>query len=703
VSRNRKKKKKRAELKPPCPPRGDALLLNGREETTGRWWVLPATLAGLTLVVWARSFAVSLVGWDDTTYLFEDARLNPLSPSNIWGILTRPFFANYHPVTTLTYAFDRAVWDTWAPGFHMTQLAFYAGGVVMLYFLFKALLISPRAAFAAAALYAAHTAHVESVAWLASRKDVVCLFFYAGAILAYVRYKERRTCSWRLYATSVALAGAAMFSKGYAVVLPAVLFAYDLCFGERIGRREMVDKLPFALFAASTIILTVFAQDEASALVEPSISSWHRIWALLQILACYVGRSLFPVKLSAIYVIHEAWLNLWAGLLGAALGVGAVAGFIVLRRRLPAGAFGIALFVLPLGSVMNVFFTLRSWMADRYLFLPTIGSVLALTAAGVWLSGRPTIAPRFRRWAMTALAGGVVLLYAGLTVARIGVWTNPVLLWSDALRKQFDLGGSGPVTAHELAQGRAEMLPDPRAAVWLAQAYKRQRRSSEAEALLTWIRSLQQGIEADDETREIDVARLEIEAGRYDDAVSRLRPLADGGTWLAPVALGWIGVAYERKGELEASRMAHHKALERYRQNGRPGTPAMLDLGGLAFRAHGFDEAAQWYRRACKEDPTDPRGTFFLGLSLEMTGQVEEAYRLYSQTLELEGRVRPDIPFSFADVHLQMGIAAEKLVRLKEAVRHFQEALRRLPDHPQQAGLRAKIENLGADLKRQRK
>ena len=675
--------------------------LGGAQQTSCRWWILPATLVGLTLVVWARSFAVSLVGWDDTTYLFEDARLNRLSPSNIWGILTRPFFANYHPVTTLTYAFDRAVWGTWAPGFHMTQLAFYAGGVVMLYFLFKALAMSPRAAFAAAALYAVHTTHVESVAWLASRKDVVCLFFYAASILAYVCYAKSNACSWRVYATAVALAAAAMLSKGYAVVLPAVLFAYDLCFGERIGRRQIVDKLPFALLAASTIILTVLAQDKASALVEPNISLWHRIWALLQISACYVGRSLLPVGLSAIYVVNQAWLNLWAGLLGAALGVGAVAGFIVLRRRLPAGAFGIALFVLPLGSVMNVFFTLRTWMADRYLCLPTIGSVLALTAVGAWLSGRPNIAPRFRRGAITALAGGGVLLYAALTVARIGVWTNPVLLWSDTLRKQLDLSGSGPVTAQELAAAPVGTLPDPRAAIWLAQAYKLQGRSSEAEALAAWIRSKQQGVEADDETREIHVARLEIEAGKYDDAISRLGPLAEGGTWLAPVALGWIGVAYERKGDLEASRMAHHEALKRYRQDGRPGTPAMLDLAGIAFRAHHFDEAAQWYRRARKEDPTDPRGTFFLGVSIEMMGQVEEAYRLYAQVLELEGRVRPDIPFSFADVHLQMGIAAEKLDRLKEAIGHFQEALQRVPDHPQREGVRAKIENLRRDLKRQ--
>jgi tetratricopeptide (TPR) repeat protein len=685
-------------LKAPEPENRWLLLFKQTRHMAGHWWFLPAILVGLTLLVWMRSFAVSVVGWDDSTYLFEDLRLNRLSPSNIWKILTQPFFGNFHPVTTLTYAFDRVLWDTWTPGFHITQLAFYIGGVLVLYVLFKALLTSPWAAFLAAALYTTHASHVESVAWLASRKDVVCLFFYTASILAYLHYTRRTDARWRFYWASIVLGAAAMLSKGYAVILPAILLAYDSCFGQSIRKREILDKLPLIALAVLTVILTISAQDKDSALLHEAISPGIRIATLLQVFACYVGRTLLPVRLSAIYPVNETWIDPSIATLGMVLTVGFAAGFILLRTRLPAAAFGVALFVLPLGTVMNVFFTLRTWMADRYLFFPTIGWVLAFAAGCLWLYERPSKTLRNRRWAIPAATAGIVLLYSALTAARIGVWTNPVLLWSDTLRKQLDLSGSGPVTAEEIDGADVKALPAPRTATWLVDAYRLQNRHDEAEALLTWIRRRQKGPGEDEESYDIQLARLDIAAGRYEDAIDRLRLLAEGNTWLAPIALGWIGVASEKNNNFQAARAAYAKALQLYRKTGRPATPAILELARMEFGAQRFDEAAKWYAMAHEEDPTDPRAVLFLGVSLEEMGKLEKAYRLYEQTLELEGKTPPGIHFNFADVHYQMGVCAEKLGRSRESMEHLEEVLRRAPDHRYQEAIRLKIKNLRGSM-----
>jgi protein O-mannosyl-transferase len=252
----------------------------------------PVALVLLTVLIYARSLGTPIHDWDDNIYFFRDSRVEHLSAESVQRILTQPFFSNYHPLTTLTIALDRAAWGTWVPGFHLTQLFFYAGGVLGIYFLFVRILRRRAEAFVAAAIYAAHAVHVESVAWLASRKDVVCLFFYVFALLAYVRYTAAASHRWRPYVLSFLLSGAAMLSKGYAVILPALFVAYDLCFAPRITRRQLLDKVPFVALTAAMTLLTVYAQDKQSGLVDLALSVAQRILRLGEVLALYAGHTL---------------------------------------------------------------------------------------------------------------------------------------------------------------------------------------------------------------------------------------------------------------------------------------------------------------------------------------------------------------------------------------------------------------------------
>jgi len=648
----------------------------------------PIALAVLTLAVWARTFAVPVHDWDDRVYLFEDPRLERPSAANVWRIFTRSFFANYHPVATLTYLFDRTVWGSWAPGFHLTHLAFYAAGAIVVYFLFVELLRSRSAAFAAAAMYAVHAIHTEPVAWLAQRKDVVCLPFYAGALLAYARYTAADgSRARRLYAAALALSVAAMLSKGYAVVLPAAFAAFDLCYAARLGRRQVLDKLPFAALAAGAVALTVLAQDKDSALISLEMTPWQRLVLLSKVFAVYIARAILPIRLSASYEVSHEWLG-WpgaaAGFLLAAL---AVAGFVLLRRRVPAAALGIALFVLPLATVMNVFFTLRTWIADRYLFFPTIGSCLALAAAAM----RPSAGPpsRVRVSALVPSAAVlVVALYSALAVERTGVWTSGVRLWSDVLRKRLDLPGSGPVRARDL---RGKALGDLEPLMALARAWEREGNPSEAQELLEGV---SHAAPSSGLGGELDLARLELEAGRPEEALRRLAPIAESGGWLAPAAWEWIAAAHEKAGRLDAARTAYAKALELYRASGRSELEALLGLAALEFRAREYARAAALYGRARELAPRETRAVFFLGRCLEESGRTADAYALYAEALELGRASTAPGGLRIADIHLQMGLAAEKLGRAPDALAHFEEVLRLDSAHPQREGVRAKLEEL---------
>ena len=661
-------------------------------------WVAPVSLALLTLALYARSLLVPIHDWDDYVYYFRDARLEHLTPDNLWRIVTQPFFANFHPITTLTYAFDRAVWGTWVPGFHLTQIAFYVGGVVALYFLFARVLGGRGSAFAAAAIFATHTIHVESVAWLASRKDVVCLFFYAVSLLAYVRYAASTQARWRPYLLAFVLAALAMFSKGYAVVLPAVFLAFDFCFSGRISRRQVLDKLPFLALSAVGVLLTTHAQDKDSALIQSALPSMTRVALLAKIFALYVGRSILPVRLSAFYTVGGEPVESAVALLGGLLAVGLVAGFFMLRRRAPAASFGIALFLLPLATVMNFFFTLRIWMTDRYLLFPTIGSSLALVAIAMSFvknnSGRRAQARAGSGTpALAILAALAITLYSAMTVARIGVWTNSVTLWSDVLRKDLGLAGSGPVTAADLRGALNLELVANGPLMGLVHAYVWAGNKAEADRIAQLVSG---GAGAGTEDSEITLAQQALEAGRYDEALRRFKALSGGSTWMAPLATIWTGVVEKRMGDKDASRQSIQRGIDLYHKTGQPATEGLLLIGTSAFRHGEYGQAVEWYRMAQAESPHDAKAAFHLGRALEETGKVPEAMDLYKRIASGELRILPGSQFTMVDVYLQMAVAAQKLNHRQEAIGYFEEALKLAPGHPKRDAIRAEIEKLRA-------
>lgn len=662
-----------------------------------RAWVAPSALLILTALIYARSLAVPIHNWDDHIYFFRDERLNRLTAENLWRILTQPFFANFHPITTLTLAFDRAVWGTRVPGFHVTQLAFYAGGILGLYFLFARILGRRAEAFVTAAIFAAHTIHVESVAWLASRKDVVCLFFYAFALLAYVGYADSTKRRWRPYALSVVLAGAAMLSKGYAVIMPAVLFAYDLCFAGRITRRHFIDKVPYVALAAAATLLTIHAQGKESALVQVTLSGADRALRLAEIFAQYAARTLLPVHLSAIYTSGIAPAAGLMSLLGALLALALLVGFFALRRRIPAAAFGMALYVLPLATVMNVFFTLQIWMTDRYLLFPTIGSSLAIVAiaASLYLKRGATMSASARvlRKGLAVAALLVVGLYSALTVARIGVWTSDVNLWSDVLRKQQHLGGSGPVTADELGNLDNRSVVNPGPLISLRQAYDAMGDTAEAGRIRSVVDRVRGrgGV-----VNEMKFAQEDLTAGRYEDALRRLKPIAEGQTWFAPLALFRMSLAEEGMGNAEASRRTMRRAIELYRAHGQALTDAYFEVGTTEYLRRDFQKAAEWYRLAYQESPREANAALHLGLALEEIGKRPEALELYKKIVTGDLIISPQSKFAIADVYLQMGVATQRLGRPQEALAYFEEALRRSPNHPKRKAILDQIAALRA-------
>ncbi|MBI5508172.1 MAG: hypothetical protein HY903_05415 [Deltaproteobacteria bacterium] len=650
--------------------------------------LLPLGLALLALALYARTLAYPLIYFDDAPYLLEDPRIRSLSLASLWEIFTSTCIANYHPLTTLTYAVDHALFGPWIPGFRISQLLFYTAGVVAVYALYRRLLEHAAAAFFGAALFAVHAVHVEPVVWLASRKDVLCLWLFVSAVCLYLEHTSRRRLGRWTYPLTVGVAAAAMLAKGYAVVLPAVFAAYDYCAGRRPDARAVLEKLPLVGIAVGVVVATVAAQNKDTALLGAAdlhISAFERGVLLLQVLAAYVGKTLWPAALSLKYVVSEDRASPLAALIGGLLLCGAGFALFYARRRAPSVSFAIALFLLPLLTVMNVVWTLRTWITDRYLLLPTVGACLAAAAAGLALWRRWAAERRGRQWPLAA-AGAVVLVALGVqTWSRQADWQSEIDIWSDTIRKEAGLEGRGRLTAAGIDLHKERHDVD--SIVHLAYAYQRAHDTAQATALAGLLRDVDPSRKRGNE---VFFARNALDAGRPEEALRILRPLAEQNIWSSSSAWAWMGEAYNRLHDVEQARAAFREADAAYRRSGRPDAGVLVELGTLDFSDGRFDAAERTYEEAVRYAlPTNLRPRFYLALAKDRRGKTQEAFALTAAVLAAAtSGIDVDPPLDLTAVHLELGVLAARLGKTAEAKHHLEEVARREPDLPRgrQAG-----------------
>jgi hypothetical protein len=371
----------------------------------------------------AISLGGDLLPYDDDTFVLR----NPLFGEGpllerLAAVLTRPYYAAYHPLHLLSYWIDRALLRDVPAGGHLLNVCLFALGAVLLFLFLERLLPPGRTAFYAALLYAAHPIHVESVAWLSSRKDVLCLLFGTGGMLAYSRGRP-----W----LGQGLLVAAMLSKIIAAALPLFLVAAEALLpaqpglAPRLGRS--LRRLAPALLAAVILgLAAVRAEHGAEAIRDVPWAAHGMVGAL----GWYLRRLVFPYPLSARYEfgpmtsLADPRVSLSALLL-AALTALAIRAYV--RRRATLPALCLSWFLLGVAPVSNVF-PLAQFVADRYLLLASIGFALGAGAAFATLERLlPRVAPALLLLTVGALTGG--------SATRSLVWESELSLWADAARK----------------------------------------------------------------------------------------------------------------------------------------------------------------------------------------------------------------------------------------------------------------------------
>jgi tetratricopeptide (TPR) repeat protein len=527
----------------------------------------------------------------------------------------------YRPVVALSLALDVSLWGAHPAVLHLTNLLLHLLATLLVGRLALALGGARDLAVLASLVFALHPVHVEAVAFVSARGDLLLAIGALGCLLAWRR--AGRPGPGRLAWTLLALAmyALAFLSKEAAISLPAALVLADLAapgtpgptWQARLGP-ALRRSLPFWALALAFVILRL---PTLVHLAGPGLSPaalWARLPGALETLARYVALLLFPTHMRPFYALPRpaSLLAPWP-LLGIGVGLAAAGLAVGLRRRAPLGAFGIGLFLVTALPVLDLVpLSYRTMgLADRYLYLPSVGMALAFAHGIAALLGRSQArgarVARLAGWAALAI---VLVAYPWWLVRYAGIWKDEVRLFStmEALAPR----AASPASNLGLAYLRAGDLT--RAVAALERARRMDPGDAKPQAILAEIHALQ---------------------GRMSEAAAILDRLARGPRLGRDYYIART-ILHLRQKEPQAALGVLHDAARRF-----PAHPSLVYLGGQALEQLAREaEAAEAYREALRLNPDLYSAEERLGYLLAEARRPGEAMRHFVRSLEL----RPDRP-----------------------------------------------------------
>jgi Flp pilus assembly protein TadD len=413
--------------------------------------LLCLALVVVTLAAYGRVVANDFVDYDDPQYVTANAHIKAgLTRNSLRWDLTSTEALNWHPLTWMSLQLDHQLFGVRPWGYHLTNLFLHAANSLLLFLVLRRLTGAVWRSVLVAALFALHPLHVESVAWVAERKDVLSGLFWMLTLWAYVGYVQPPGLARYLVVLLTLAAG--LMAKPMLVTLPAVLLLLDYWplgrwrFApqpgpvDRVGGpvsagRLLVEKVPLVALCVASAIITLVAQHEGGAVMTLEDTPFtDRAGNAVVSYVRYLGMALWPSGLAPFYPYTHDSLVLGQVLAAAALLICLTALAVLARRRCPYLFVGWLWYLGTLLPVIGLVQVGEQALADRYTYLPLIGPFLAV----VWgladlASKRPGV-----RHALSAVAVGTLVACFAFTWVQTGHWRDSRTLWEHTLRVTRD-------------------------------------------------------------------------------------------------------------------------------------------------------------------------------------------------------------------------------------------------------------------------
>lgn len=676
-------------------------------------WIYFGLIAGTILIYWpVHKF--DFVAFDDSDFVTANSHVQAgLTWDSFKWAWHSEVARNWHPITMLTHMLDCQLFELNAGGHHLTNLVFHTANVVLLFFVFQRMTGAIwRSAFVAA-LFAWHPLHVESVAWIAERKDVLSTFFLFLTLWSYVRYAQ--TKSSRFYALALLLFALGLMSKPMLVTAPFVFLLLDYWPLRRspYSMKLMVEKIPFFALSSVLCVITFFIQQHGGAVqATASLPLISRFENALVSYVRYIGKLFWPESLTALYLRSGGW-PLWIVALAAAgLIIVSIIAFKQWRSR-PWLGVGWCWFLGMLVPVIGIVQVGMQSMADRFTYAPLIGLFIIVAWGGSELAARW----RLPKSSVIFIAAILLTICMGLTAHQVGYWKD-----SETLFTRMIAVNPNNFMAHYN----------------LGNVYSRQKRYDDALA------QYQKAVEAEPNYAEArnNYGGLLLDLKRYDEAIQQYRDairvnpqylyyfnlanaLADAAsarkdanqfaeaerTYAQALALNPksaevhvnLALTWEAQGRDAEAIAEYREALQL--------NPALesahIALGNILSRIGKLDDAIAEYIAAIRLNPKNTESYNGLGICYAMKNDMPEAATQFKRLLEIDpqngsangnlanalaaqNRLDEAIPYYAAALRINprdfqsefnLGLSLAREGRREEAAAHYREALRIKPDY----------------------
>ncbi len=690
--------------RPAAPPRLPATEIAPTvDESPSRNSALLVTSGAVILLMTVVAYVPAMHGefvWDDNLYVSENDTLSSSDGlSRIWfDIGATP---QYYPLVFTMFWAERQLWGLDTFGYHVVNVLLHGLTAVLLWFVLRKLAVP--GAWLAAAVFALHPVHVESVAWITERKNVLSGVFYMATLLAYLRFSGLPNVGgtprrWGYYGLALLLFVCALFSKTVTCTLPAVLL---LLVWWKAGRLRAEDVLPVVpMFVIGAALGLTIAATEANVVgahgAEWDFSPVDRVLIAGRVAWFYLGKLLWPANLSFVYYRWQVDAAQWWQYLFPAAVAAVLAVLVLMRRRIGRGPLVAMLFfggtLFPALGFFNVYFMRYSFVADHFQYLASIGPIVLAASVLTWLgrmkkgtgaspkasvgtvSGNPLGAgPLLQRPPFgVVICGTVVLLVLGtLTWRQSRVFANLETLWRDTLAKNPSAWSAHNNLGNllfkrgdyaEAAKCYAEAVrlkPDfPQALGGVGISLARSGRH--AEAVSYFERAVALRPHSAMQHRNLALSLTQV--GRSQEAAEHFRQaIKFKPDWAE--AHSDFASSLLRQGDMATAERHCREALRLDPTSAR----AYGVLAAVLSRQDKLDEAIETYQKALDLDPESPAMHNNLANALYRKGDTAGAISQYRQALKRAPRD--------ADTHCNLGIALMKSGNHREAVAELERAV----------------------------